>query len=330
MDYIELGKQAILLIISFVMLIKGADWFVEGASKLADKLGISQLVIGLTIVAMGTSAPEAAVSITSALKGNSGIAIGNILGSNILNILLILGITSVIIPVAVAKSTLFYEIPFMIITSVAVLLLGMKNSDVSRLDGVFILVIFLLFIVSLIYMERKRNLKLTKELIVDESQVVTQEKKATQKSNNLFKVVILFLLGGGFIVWGSSITVNSASAIAVTFNISPRLIGLTIVAFGTSLPELITSVMAAIKGKSDIAIGNIVGSNIFNILFIVGVAALINPIEFEPSFIFDGIISIVAAIVLFLCVLKSKKLTKASGVIMLLLYFGYFIYIQIA
>lgn len=323
MDYIDLIKQAILLVIGFVMLIKGADWFVESASKVAEKLGISQLIIGLTIVAMGTSAPEAAISITSAIKGSAGITIGNVLGSNIMNILLILGITAVIIPVAVAKSTLRYEIPFVIVVSGVLLWMGRRNSDISRLDAFVLIMLFVLFLVYLFYMGKKGTTP-SKEETKKESQPASKECKQT---DSIIKLVIMILIGGGLIVWGSDVTVNSATAIAIAFNMSPRLIGLTIVAFGTSLPELITSVTAAIKGKADIAIGNIVGSNIFNILLVVGVAALIKPVEFESKFIFDGIMCIGSAVILLLCVIKSKKLTRISGFAMLAVYAGYFVYI---
>ena len=309
--------QFVLLVIGFVMLIKGADWFVEGASKVAGKFGIPQIVIGLTIVAMGTSAPEAAVSITAALKGSAEITIGNVVGSNILNILLILGLTSVIIPLAVKKNTLQIEMPFVIVISALLAFLGLKDGYISRLDGILFWALFIAFLGYLFYLSKKG--------IDTEADDVPE----LEESDTMLKLLALILIGGGLIVWGSDVTVDAATEIARFFGWSERLIGLTIVAFGTSLPELITSVTAGIKGKADIAVGNIVGSNIFNILFVVGVTALITPVVYVQSFLVDSIICIVTAVLLFLCVLltKEKKLNRMGGIIMLVSFVAYYAYL---
>lgn len=310
----ELVIQIILLAVGFVMLIKGADWFVEGASQIADKFGIPQLVIGLTIVAMGTSAPEAAVSISAALQGSAGITIGNVVGSNILNILIILGLTSAITTVAVQKSTIKNEIPFLIGISILLPILGMLDGTVGRLDG---LIFWVLFIGFLLYL-----LRMTKQ-----GQAAVEEVPKADANATPLKMILMVIIGGVLIVWGADVTVDAATVIAQIFGMSDRLIGLTIVAFGTSLPELITSVTAARKGKADIAVGNIVGSNIFNLLFVVGTTALITPIAFEANFLIDSIVATAAAVVLLLAVVKKQQLARPAGIAMLAGYAAYFIYL---
>lgn len=310
----ELLLQLVLLVLGFVMLIKGADWFVEGASKIADKFGIPQLVIGLTIVAMGTSAPEAAVSISAAFQGNAGITIGNVVGSNIMNILLILGLTSAITVIAVQKSTTRYEIPFLIGISVLLPLLGMIDGSLGRLDGAILWICFLVYLGYLLRMAKK-------------GQDVLEEVPEAEAGDSLFKMILMVLVGGVLIVWGADVTVDAATRIAQIFGMSDRLIGLTIVAFGTSLPELITSVTAGIRGKADIAVGNIVGSNIFNYLFVVGTTALIAPVAFAANFVIDSIVAVAAAVLLLLFVAKHRKLGRAGGVTMLLAYGVYFVYL---
>ena len=305
----------LLLVVGFVMLVKGADWFVEGASKVAEKFGIPQLVIGLTIVAMGTSLPEAAVSTSAALKGSAEITIGNVVGSNIMNILLILGITSVISPLAVQLSTVKYEIPMVIGFSILLGALGLSDGAVGRIDGLILLVGMVCYLLYLLRMAKR-------------GQALTEESEKSDKDESLLKLFLLILIGGVMIVLGSDITVDAATELARIFGMSERLIGLTIVAFGTSLPELVTSATAAMKGKADIAVGNIVGSNIFNLLFVVGVAAVITPVVYAPNFLIDTIVCVGTAILLWLCVLRKQKLARHSGVILLLCYVGYFIYLM--
>lgn len=303
--------QFLLLAVGFVMLIKGADWFVDGAAGIAGKFGIPQLVIGLTIVAMGTSAPEAAVSITAALDNSAGITIGNVLGSNIINILIILGISSVIIFLPVQKSTIGYEIPFMIIISVVLLVMGITGNTVSRLEGVILWVLFIIYLLYLYKLAQKGN---------------EEDNPGEQKSLPVYILTAIF--GAVVIVLGSKFTVKGATEIARMAGITERVIGLTIVAFGTSLPELVTSIIASKKGNTDIAIGNIVGSNIFNILFVVGTSALITPVPFESKFIFDAIFVSFAGVVMLLAVLKNKKLTRTGGIVMLVCYAAYFVYLM--
>lgn len=309
----QLLLQIVLLVVGFVMLIKGADWFVDGAASLAGKFGIPQLVIGLTIVAMGTSAPEAAVSISAALQNNAGITIGNVVGSNILNVLIILGLASVIIPIAVKKSTIKYEIPFTILVTTVLAVLGLMDNQISRLEGGILWALFIAYLVYLFLMTKKGDAE------VEENE---------SKLDKVWKMVVFILIGGGLIVWGSDVTVDAATNIAQYFGMSDRLIGLTIVALGTSLPEFITSVTAAKKGNADIAIGNIVGSNIFNILFVVGTTALITPVVYAQNFIVDSIVAVAAMVLLLLLVInKDRKLKRWGGAILLIGYVGYFIYL---
>lgn len=299
----------LLLIIGFAMLVKGADWFVEGAAGIASKLKIPQLVIGLTIVAMGTSAPEAAVSITAALKDNASIAIGNVVGSNILNVLLILGITAIIVSMSIQKSTIKIEIPFMIAITVVLIFMGKTGGQISRLEGVILWVLFLSYLTYLFFLARKGK------------------EEEVEEKRSAWKLLLFMVLGGVLVVLGSNFTVDSATVIARTVGISEHFIGLTIIAFGTSLPEFVTSVTAARKGNADIAVGNIVGSNIFNILFILGTTALITPIPYDPAFIIDGIVAVVTGIVLWLAVFKKQVLGRGWGIAMLVMYAAYFIYL---
>ncbi len=304
--------SVVALVFGFLMLVKGSDYFVEGASGFAARLGIPQLIIGLTIVAMGTSFPEAAVSITAAFKGNADITIGNIVGSNILNTFIILGITSLIIPVAVAKSTVMYEIPFMIICSAVLLVMGLDNK-ITFIEGVILWILFVCYLVYLFF-----NSKNNKE----------QKEEDDEKKKVKGWMLILYVVGGiAAIIVGSKLAVYGATELARIIGMSERFIGLTLVALGTSLPELFTSVVAAKKGNADIAIGNIVGSNIFNILFIVGTTALLTVVPYDKKFIIDSGIMIISAIVLFACVVKTKKLTRLSGAIMLFSYCGYFVFL---
>ena len=308
----EILLNVALLIVGFVLLVKGADFFVEGASGVASKFGIPQLIIGLTIVAMGTSAPEAAVSITAALNGNAGLTVGNVVGSNILNVLVILGITAVIIPVAIQKSTLQIELPAMIAISAIMVVFGYTGEVITRVEGIVLFVLFLVYLAYLFYMAKKGK----------------EEVEEAHKMKPVWLLLVMTIGGIAMIVLGSDFVVDSASFIASKLGMSESFIGLTIVAFGTSLPELVTSVTAAKKGKADIAIGNIVGSNIFNILMVVGLSAVITPVVYDlSSFFIDGIVMIAIGILLLFGVMKSKKLEKPIGVVMLLCYAAYFVYL---
>lgn len=303
--------QFALLVVGFVMLVKGADWFVDGSSGVADKFGIPQLVIGLTIVAMGTSAPEAAVSITAAFKGTADITVGNVVGSNILNVLIILGLASAITSIAVAKTTIKYEIPFMLVVTFMLMGFGYTEGTINRLEGILLWVAFIGYLSYMFW-------------LVKSGQADAEEISIEGSMGKM----LLFIVGGlVLIVWGSDVTVDAATELAKIFGMSERFIGLTVVALGTSLPELFTSVTAARKGKADIAIGNIVGSNIFNILFVVGTSAIIIPITFASSFVIDCLVATAAGVILWLFVFKSKKLTRVGGIVMLLSYAAYFVYL---
>lgn len=303
--------QVMILLAGFLFLVKGADWFVEGAACIAKKLGIPQLVIGLTIVAMGTSMPEAAVSVTAAMQQNAGITVGNVVGSNILNILIILGITAVITNVTIQRSTLHYEIPFMLAVTALLLGFGITGGRITFTEGVIFWLFFLAYLGYLFVMARKEN----------------AEEEGAVKDFPVWKCLLLMVLGGILVVKGSDFAVSGASAIARYFGMSERFIGLTIVALGTSLPELVTSVTAARRGNAGIAIGNIVGSNIFNILFVIGTAALICPVPFERKFIADTVIAIGAGVVLWLGTFRNRELRKPCGIVMLLCYAAYFAYL---
>ena len=308
----------LLLVLGFVLLVKGADRFVDGASDIAGRLGKSQLVIGLTIVAMGTSAPEAAVSITAAVKGNADITIGNIVGSNILNILIILGLSSVVAPLAVSAHTLFRDIPFMIAITMLLLFQG-SGGNVGFGEGTVLTLLFLGYTGCLLWMSKKESLQ--------NGGGLAPEQKGTARKGRLWQPLLNTLAGLAMIVLGSQLAVNAATDLARLFGMSERFIGLTIVALGTSLPELFTSVAAAAKGNADIAIGNIVGSNIFNILFVVGVSALITPVPFSAQFYADMWTAAAAGVMLFVCSIKGRKLGRPGGIAMLAGYALYFVFI---
>ena len=305
--------QIAILVLGFVFLVKGADWFVDGAASIATKFGIPQLIIGLTIVAMGTSAPEAAVSITAAAGGNADITIGNVVGSNILNIFVILGLTALVNPVVVQKSSLIVDIPVVIGITAMIFVMGLDGS-ISRFDAVIMLIVLASYLVYLIW-DAKRSKALGLETNEDSEEI---------KNLSLPKSLIFTVIGLALIVAGSNCVVEGATFIAEKAGLSERFIGLTIVALGTSLPELFTSVTAAMKKNSDIAVGNILGSNIFNILFVVGLSGLIIPVPFQSAFRFDTIVSGIAAILLLLFCLPKKRLSRVAGIIFLICYAVYF------
>ncbi len=308
----EFLLNIVLLVVGFIMLVKGADWFVDGFAGAARKLGIPQLVVGLTIVAMGTSTPEAAVSISAALKGTADIAIGNVVGSNILNIFIILGISAAIVSIAIQKSTLKIEMPYMIFVTIVLIIMGWTGGYVTFIEGVILWVLFLVYLGYLFVLAKKGT-----------------GEEQEEENRSIPRLLVMGVIGLVIIVWGSNITVDSATAIAKAVGISERFIGLTIVALGTSLPELVTSVTAAKKGNADIAIGNIVGSNIFNILFVIGTTALITPVVYASNFFIDGIVAVAAGVVLWLAVVKHRELRRSWGIAMLLMYCAYFIYLLI-
>lgn len=310
-----IALNVLLLVVGFVLLIKGADYFVEGASQIAERFKIPQIVIGLTIVAFGTSAPEAAISIAAATQNSAGIAVGNVLGSNVMNILLILGITACIRKLKVQVNTVKFEMPFLIVISVVLVVMGMFWEKLTWVSGLILWAFFIVFFVYLIMQAKKGRSE------------AAEEEPGEQK--NIWLVLLMTVGGLVAIVIGSDVTVDNASAIATFLGMSDRLIGLTIVAFGTSLPELITSTTAARKGNADIAIGNIIGSNIFNILFVLGTASLISTIPYSRDFLLDGIVSITAAAFLLVATVKNKELRRPAGAIMLVAYAAYFVYLLV-
>jgi len=300
----------LLLIIGFLLLSKGADLLVDGAANVARRFNIPEIIIGLTIVAMGTSAPEAAVSISSVIRGASGVGIGNILGSNIANILLILGISALISDLYVQKNTVLYEIPFVCFISALLMVMGWQYGVLSYGCATILCVLFAMFTMYLFVISQKQKQKTTDTPV---------------ENMSVLKMIGCVLVGIIALVFGAKITVNSATDIARICNVSERIIGLTIVAFGTSLPELVTCIVAAAKKYSDIVIGNIIGSNIFNILFVLGITGLIRPIPFENAFLIDSAWGIITSVLLFIFVFHNKKLTKIKGLFFIVLYIIYLV-----
>lgn len=318
----EIILQVVLLIIGFVLLIKGADWLVDGASSVASNFKVSKLLIGLTIVAFGTGAPELAVSFSSLINGSTDILVGNVIGSNIINVLLLIGIAAVIRPIKVQKDTVSKELPLLLLISTAliILLLDVNLAEAvintfSRADAIICLLFFCIFLYYLFSLARK-NKKEAKKV-----------EKPKYKIGKSFLFVILGLVG---VVGGSQLVVNSASTIAEAVGISERIISLTIIALGTSLPELVTTVMAAKKGESDLLVGNIVGSNIFNICIVlalpVAFAGGITPNNFE---VIDLTMLVISSVLLCFLARRDHKITRTDGFLMLsifLLYYGFIIY----
>lgn len=305
----------LLLIIGFVFVSIGSDKLVEGASALAKKLKVSDLLIGLTIVAFGTSAPELAVNIVSSIKGISNISLGNIIGSNIFNILVVVGLSAVVKPVTVQHSTLRKEIPLSLIAALSILALGNKTpSVITRGDGIVLLLFFAIFMSYILEMAQK------------DREMFEELEKTKEKKLSTF-ISIVYIIGGlvGLVLGGRWI-VNGAVDIAKAFGVSDKLIGLTIVAAGTSIPELATSLAAVIKGNNEIALGNAVGSNIFNIFFILGVSAIINPLDYTTVLNVDVTLLVVITVILLLFS-KDLKIEKFEGLLMVSTYIGYTIYL---
>lgn len=307
-------KAIILIIIGFILLIKGADLLVVGSTEIAKKFHIPEIIIGLTIVSIGTSMPELFVSATSAINGHSDLSIGNIIGSNICNLLLILGLATIIKPIKFQKETKLIEIPLCLVVTILFLILCNTKNKISRLEAGLLIILFILFILYTIYMA----------ITTEELKISKKEQKQLKKIS-ISKNTVFILLGIVGLKFGGDLTVDSAKYIANYFNISDKIISLTVLALGTSLPELVTSVTAAIKGSSDIAIGNIIGSNIFNMLLIIGVSALITPITYNSVYNFDLIVLIFSITLLGLFSLLHPKdeMTRVNGSIYLTLYVVY-------
>ena len=316
---IDLILSALLLIVGFVLLVKGADVLVEGASSLAQRWSVSEIAIGLTIVAFGTSAPELAVNIFASLQGRNGITFGNIIGSNIVNILLILGIAGVIYPIKTEKNTVWKEIPFALLSAVVLLVLCNDlvlnrdaNEAISQSDAIILLLFFITFL----------------SYIFGISRVESNDTLSVNIMSGL-KMSVYMIMGLVGLFVGGKLVVESSVKIAKWFAVSENLIGLTVVAVGTSLPELFTSAVAAYKRKSDIAIGNIVGSNIFNIFFIMGVSALINPVHFQATLNIDLLVLIGASFMLFITMFTGEKrsLDRWEAILFIVCYGAYVVFL---
>lgn len=315
-----------LLVVGFVLLIKGADFFVEGSSSIAKRFNVPSIIIGLTIVAMGTSLPETSVSVTASISGNNALAVSNVVGSNIFNLMVVIGVCAIMTPVMVAKETITTDIPFSAFCAVILAVLGvwgfMDDSSMilGHFDGIVFLILFAVYIGTLI----RRTLKARKE---------GKEVEVEGGSDEDIQIIsvpksIIFIIGGGAaIAFGGDLTVQTASRIAIDFGMSQTLVGLTIVALGTSLPELVTSIVAARKNEVGMALGNAIGSNVFNILMVLGIASAISPITFLTENIIDIVVLLVFSLIVWLFAATKQQLSKLEGAIMLTLYVGYSVYI---
>lgn len=296
----------IILLIGFIMLIKGADVFVDCSSAIAKRFGIPSIIVGLTIVAMGTSAPEFSVSVQSAIAGMNDMSIANVIGSNMFNLLVVLGLSSVVNKLKINN---YKDVYIMLIVGL-IMLICSADGLLNVFDGALLLVIFTCYILSLIYKAYNGN----------------QKEETEEKQKSLTSTIVLSILGLGAIIWGGDLVVNSASAIAQQLGMSENLVGLTVVAIGTSLPELVTSLVATKKGEVDIAVGNVVGSNIFNMLLILGTSSIINPMA-VAYFTFLDILFIIGCMAMFVLMTHSSKtLNKEKGLPLVLIYFVYMIF----
>ncbi len=324
--------QLLLMIIGFGLLIKGGDWLVGAASALARRWGVSDLLVGLTIVSFGTSAPEMIVSVLASAKNNADISVGNVMGSNIINILLILGLTSIIYPLFATRGTVWKEIPLMVLASIVVAIQvndrwidGSHFSGLTRSDGLILLAFFMIFLYYIINVFREGDSSTTGIVPQDNDSVM----KSTMKSTGTLSACIWIGVGLAFLILGGYWVVQSAVYLAENLGMSERVIGISIVAIGTSLPELVTSVVAAFKKNAEIAMGNIVGSNIFNLLLILGVSSTINPLPFDQGANLDVAVMVFSSVLLFMFMLIGKprhQLQRVEGVLMVLMYIGYMAY----
>jgi cation:H+ antiporter len=310
------------LVIGFVFLVKGADIFVEGSSSIAKKFKVPSIIIGLTIVAMGTSLPEAAVSVTASIADKNALAVSNVIGSNIFNLMMVIGVCAIMTPVAVNKATLKRDFPFSVICAILLLVLGLIGPmSLGHADGVIFLILFAGFIGLMI----RSAMKASKE----GNAVASEEIEAAEeiKIMPVWKSLLFIVIGAVGIIIGGDVVVDSASNIAAKFGMSQTLIGLTIVSVGTSLPELVTSIVAARKNEVDMALGNAIGSNIFNILFVLGIAGAISPMAFLTENVIDIVILLVFSLIVWLFAWTKKEIKRGEGLIMVLLYVLYVVYI---
>lgn len=310
----------LLLIVGFVLLVKGADIFVDGSSSVAKNLRVPSIIIGLTVVAFGTSCPEAAVSITASLKGQNAISFSNVVGSNIFNLMVVTGLSAMLSPVKTDKDLLKRDFPISILAAAALVILALDTvlfggeiNMLGRIDGIILLAFFAVFLWMMIRAALSNRSNGAEE---DEYKIMPMGKSC-----------IFIVIGLAGIIIGGQLVVNAATDIAYAFGMSETLVGLTIVSIGTSLPELVTSVVAAKKGEADIALGNVVGSNIFNILLILGLASTIAPMPVDMASIYDTVILIIVSILVFVPVAKIKKVNRLMGIVMVVVYAVYMAYI---
>ncbi len=312
----DMLKAIGILLVGFVLLIKGADFFVEGSSAVAKKLRIPSMIVGLTIVAIGTSMPELAVSVSAALAGSNEIAISNVVGSNIFNLLVVCGVCSLFAPLAVSKTTL--KVDFPIVIGCTVLLIGMcfMGNNVNRIEGAVLLVLFITYISALV-----------RQALKSRANAGVTEKKEENKKDIPVWLCIIYIVGGIVAIkFGGDFVVDGAKTIATKLGMSDTLVGLTVVAVGTSLPELVTSVVASRKNEVDMAFGNVIGSGICNTLFILGLSSAISPISVIQDNIIDIAVLIVVSIIAYLFVRSKRTLERWEGIIMLVIYAAYMVY----
>lgn len=313
----EILCAVVILIVGFILLIKGADFFVDGSSSVAKRLRVPSIIIGLTIVAMGTSLPECAVSVTASLSNNNSLAISNAIGSNIFNLMVVCGMCALFAPLVVQVDTLKKEFPFSVLCALLLLVLGYIGMSLGTFEGILMMVIFIGYLISMVISARKAR------------------KENTEGADEDYKILpiwkcVLFIVGGAVAIkYGGDFVVDGASTIASSFGLSQTLIGLTVVALGTSLPELVTSIVAAKKNEVDMAVGNVVGSNIFNILLVLGIASAISPVAFIMENVIDIIILILMSVIVWIFAWSTKRIGKKEGIIMLALYAAYMVYICI-
>ncbi len=308
----------VVLLLGFLLLTKGADYFVEGAAAAAAKLRVPAFIIGMTIVAMGTSAPECAVSLTAALKHNNELAVSNAVGSDIFNIMVVCGACAVISPLSVKTSILKKEFPFSVLTAILLLALGALGMSIGRADGFVLLAVFAGFLYWMV-----RSAQMSRR----NGQQEAQQEGGEIREMSVVRCIVSIVAGLAAIVLGGDWVVDGASVIAESFGMSQNLIGLTVVAFGTSLPELVTSVTAARKNQADMALGNVIGSNIFNILMILGLAAAISPMSFNSENVADTVLLVAFSIEVFFFSKRDRDIRRSEGALMLAEYFAYVVYI---
>ncbi len=311
----EIFLSILLFIVGMGILIKGADLFVDGSSSVAKAMHIHPLIIGLTLVSIGTSAPEFSVSLTSAIEGLNDMSFGNIVGSNIFNILFVIGVSAIITPLTLSKNIKKYDIPILCFINLLIIIFTfwITPNQLSRFESIILFVLTFVYIAFLI-IRNKKELKKT-------------DNDVPQKKRKWWVNVLFIIIGLAGVIFGGELVVQSASKIAIKIGMSELLVGLTIVAIGTSLPELVTSIVAAKKGENDIAIGNAVGSCIFNILLILGLSSTIQPLQIENSTLIDIIVMLVTGLLIFIFTIKKPRINKIHGIIMIVLYIGYVTFI---